>query len=398
MTNSIIIVGAGPAGTSTAIFLAKKGIKALLLEKEKFPRSKICGDYINYTSIELFREMGVYDEILKQNPFSINGVFITSPSNIELKTRLVNSDGLMIEREKLDYILAQYAVKLGVELVEKFLVTEPIVENNQVVGVRGQYKGKTEEIRSNIVVAADGTNSIIAKKLSNKKLKSRYMAIAIRTYYENVENLENLIEVHYEKTILPAYGWIFPTGKTSANVGVGIRYDHYLKMNKPVKEIFNDFVKNNPHAQKKLNSAKMTAPLKIWPLSYDSHISEKYRDGILFTGDAASLIDPMTGQGIPNALLSGKLAAQSCIKALEKNDFTFNTLKSYENHYDKLIKPNFQAAFFLAYLMGNSSVVNYIIKKAKQNKELARILTECICGNIPKNKMLSLKFIKHFLQ
>lgn len=395
---NVIIVGAGPAGTATAIFLAKKGVNALLLEKEKFPRDKVCGDSINYTSIEIFKEMGVYDEILKQNPFPTNGVFLASPSNIELKTRLVNSKGLMIERKKLDYTLVRYAVKLGVELAEEFLVTQPIMENNQIIGIKGVHKGKTREIRSKIVVAADGTNSIIAKKLSNKKLKPKYMAIAIRTYYENVKDLEDLIEIHYEKTILPAYGWIFPTGKTSANVGVGIRYDHYLKMNKPIKEIFSDFIKNNSHAQKKLNFAKMTAPLKVWPLLYDSHTSEKYRNGILFTGDAASLIDPLTGQGIPNALLSGKLAAQTILNALEKNDFSFKTLKNYETEYNKLIKPNFQAAFFLHYMMGNSSIVNYIIKKAKRNEELSKILTECICGNISKNNMLSLKFLKYFLQ
>ncbi len=396
-TRDIIIVGAGPAGISTAIFLAKRGISALVLEKEKFPRDKICGDSVNYTSINIFKEMGVYDEVLKQNPFFTNGVFFTSPSNIELKTKIVNNKGLMMPRIKLDNILARHAMGMGVFLREKFMVTQPLVENNQVVGIKGVCNGKEEKIRSKIVVAADGTNSIIARKLLNKKLKPTYTAVAIRTYFDNVKNLTDLIEIHYEKTILPAYGWIFPTGKNSANVGVGIRYDHYKKNGKPIKEIFYNFIKNNPHAQRKLDSAKMTAPLKIWPLLFDSSASEKYRDGILFAGDAASLIDPLTGQGIPNALLSGKLAAQTILNALEKNDFSYKTLKNYKKQYDDLIKPNFQAAFFLQYLMGNPMIVDYIIKKARQNEELSKILANCICGNISKNNMLSLKLIKYFL-
>lgn len=393
----VIIVGAGPAGTSAATFLAKKGVDVLLLEKDKFPRDKICGDSVNFTSIEIFKEMGVYDEIKKQNSFFTNGIFLTSPSNIELKTKTIANKGIMMPRKELDYILAQHAVKSGTELIEEFRVTYPIIENGKVVGVKGKYKGEEKEIRSKIVVAADGTNSIIAKRLLNKKIEPRYSAIAIRTYFENVKELEDLIEIHYEKTILPAYGWIFPTSETSANVGVGIRYDHYKKNNKSIRNLLDDFIKNNRYANKKLNSATMIEPPKVWTLLFDSHTSEKYRNGILFVGDAASFIDSLTGQGIPNALLSGKIAAQTILIALEKNDFSYKILKEYEKQYSQLIKPNFKAAFFLQRLMSKPFIVNSVIKKATRNKEFSKILASCICGNISKIKILSPKVIKNII-
>ncbi|KPJ55614.1 hypothetical protein AMJ49_06750 [Parcubacteria bacterium DG_74_2] len=397
----IIIVGAGPAGTSTATFLAKKGYNILLLEKEKFPRDKVCGDAIGPTSLRRLKEIGICN-IEKENFKSCSSVCFFSPSNTKVKAKLplvegLDDFGLIIQRKKIDYILADHAIKFGVKLIEQFEVKQPLIENNKVIGVKGIYKGKQEIIKSKIVVAADGTHSTIARKLAEKgrKHKSKYSAIAVRTYFENVEELGNYLEIYYEKSILPAYGWIFPISNTSANVGVAIHYRHYKKQNKTITQLFYDFINNNKYAKRKLKNAKMIHSLKGWPVSYDSHPSKKYHSGVIFVGDAASLVDPLSGEGISNALLSGKLAAKAIDLALRTNDYS--ELKNYQKEWDKLMKPSLNASVLLQHLMSYPFIVDRVIKKANQDEKLAQTLSGCITGIFPKTKMLSSDIIRRII-
>lgn len=396
-TQDIIIVGAGPAGISTAVFLAKKGYKVLLLEREKFARDKICGDGIGPASIKYLKEIGVYDEIKKENFQVINSTLLTSPSTNKIEIKIPNIIGMVIPRKKLDYILARHSVESGAELIEKFEVKEPIIENNKVVGIKGIYKGKEKTIKSKIVVAADGTHSIIAKKIAdkNRKYESKYSAIAVRTYFENVNGLKDCLEIHYKKNILPGYGWIFPVNKTSANIGVTIHYQYYKKQNRNITQLFYDFINNNKYAKAKLKNAKMIQPIQGWPLSYDPHPSKKYYKEIIFVGDAASLVDPLSEEGISNALLSGKLASNAIDSALKTNNFSH--LKDYQKQWDKLMKPSLNASVLLQHLMSYPCIIEHIIKKASKDEKLAQTLAGCIVGIFPKTKMLSLDTIKRLI-
>ncbi|MCK4781353.1 geranylgeranyl reductase family protein [Candidatus Parcubacteria bacterium] len=392
----VIIVGAGPAGTSTATFLGKKGYDVLLLEKEKFPRDKICGDGIGPTSLKYLKEMGIYDELFKEFQI-INSALLSSPSGNEVNVKIPGSKALIIPRKKLDYILVKHSVKSGVELIEKFEVKEPLVENDKIIGIKGIYRNKEEIIKSKIVVAADGTHSIIGKRLTEKgrKSKNRYSAIAIRTYFDNVEDLKDCAEIHYEKSILPGYGWIFPINETSANVGIAMNYKRYKKQNKTIIQLFYDFINNNEYAKRKLKNAKMRQPLSGWMLSYDAHLNKKYHSGVLFVGDAASLVDPLSGEGIANALLSGKLAAQAIDSTLKTNDFS--CLENYPKQWNKSMNPNLNAGLLLEYIMSYPFIINRFIKKATRDEGLAQILASCIAGTFPKTKMFSFNAIRRII-
>lgn len=399
----IIIVGAGPAGTSAATFLAKKGYDVLLLDKEGFPRGKVCGDAIGPASLKYLREMGVYDEIEKQNFKSCSSIFFSSPSDNGVKTQLplidgLSNFGLIIPRKKLDYILTEHSVKSGVKLIEQFEVKKPIIEDNKIVGVSGIYKSKEKKvIRAKIIVAADGTHSVIAKELAEKgrKYESKYSAIAVRTYFKDVKELGNSLEIYYEKSILPAYGWIFPISDTLANVGVAMHHRHHRRQDRTIVQLFYDFINNNKYAKRKLKNARILQPLRGWPLSYDSHPSKKYYAGVVFVGDAASLVDPLSGEGISNALLSGKLAAQAVDLALKTDDFSH--LKNYQKEWDKLMKPSLRAGVLLQHLMSHPFIVNRLVKKARRDEKLAQTLAGCITGIFPKTKMLSFDTIKRLI-
>lgn len=397
----VIIVGAGPAGSSTATFLAERGYNVLLVDKEKFPRDKICGDGISSSSLKYLSEMGIRLDELKKKFQNINYLLLSSPNGKEALIRLKNMEGLIIPRKKFDYILVKNAVKKGVNFIEKFKVTQLLFKKNKgklrVIGVKGIKENKIEIFESKVVVAADGTHSTIARILSQygRRKKDRFSAIAVRGYFKKVKELRDCIEIYFEKHILPGYGWIFPVNQEVANIGIAIDFKNFKKKKKPIIKLLYDFIEKNEKISKRLKNAVLESELKGWKLSYESHPTKKYYLGVVFVGDAASLIDPLSGEGISNALLSGKLAANAIHLAFQKNNLDY--LREYVKEWDKQMKKSLFASVILRYFLSFPFIVNFLIKKAQKDRKLASILGGCIVGAFPKTKIFSFNVLKKII-
>ena len=219
----VIVVGAGPAGCSAAAFIAKQGFNVLLLDKAVFPRDKICGDGVSGPSMSILKRMDVLETILKQaNPWNIRNVLVSAPSNITLKAEVPYKDdgidgGYVIPRKILDALVVEHLKSIpNIDVRENVKVTGLVYKGDRVCGVMGQFKKIPVEYRGKYIIGADGAYSTIAKKVSLFNDVPKYRAFAVRAYFDNVEELEDTIELHYETFTLPGYGWLFPTGKTSA--------------------------------------------------------------------------------------------------------------------------------------------------------------------------------------
>ncbi len=390
----VIIVGGGPAGCSAAVFSARMGQKVLLVDKEIFPRDKICGDGISANAIASMERMGVMDAIDNDSPWQVDSLVITSPKGVVMNGRIVRADGFRdygyaMPRKRLDNFLFSHAKEQrGVTALEGFRVTDLLYERNRIAGIRGKANGESREFTGRYIVAADGAHSIIARRLGLINNIQKHRAFAARAYFENVEEIGSAIELHYEETILPGYGWIFPTGEGKANVGIGL-FNRFIEI-KGVNQMFERFIKNNDFAKRKLKNAKMVeGSFKGWPIPFGSFPGPRTHKNVLLTGDAASFVDNMTGEGIYYALRSGEYAAQAIGEGALRN----STDKEVGNHYRKLWQREFKWKEFLpGYiaqpLLNNMRFMEFTVNRAAKNKKKAEVLTGVISHRLPKTRLL----------
>ncbi|MBW1897783.1 MAG: geranylgeranyl reductase family protein [Deltaproteobacteria bacterium] len=389
-TYDAIIVGAGPAGCSAATFIAGLGYDVLLVDRAKFPRDKVCGDGISATSIAVLDRMGVLKRIEDTNPQIYDGVTVSAPNSCIMMGKNPPVDGLtdygyVIPRKEFDNTLLDFVREIpNVEVRERFHVKDLVREGGKICGITGEE----EKYRGRIIIGADGAHSVVARKLSLLNTDPRHKAFAMRAYFENVEGLTNSIEIHYEKSILPGYAWIFPTGKTTANVGIGVG-TRFMEA-KGIKNLFNIFLERNCFAREKLGNANMIEnTLKGWPIPFGSLPSKRSRGNVLLIGDAASFVDTLTGEGIYYALRSGEYAARAVSEVLKNPGKEERAGGIYEKLWKKEFKwKEFFQGYMLQPVMGNKHIVNFAIKNAGRKQKNADVLAGVIAHKLPKSKLL----------
>ncbi len=329
----IIIIGAGPAGTTCALQLRHAPhLRVILLDKATFPRTKVCGDAIGGHSMKL---------LAKHCPELVED-FRTFP----LKTRtrqtqfFVNhqkpflikwvNEAYCCTRTDFDNFLFQGVKKYAknVEIVEGFSVHQ-IEQNTE--GVTVFNKDASKSYSAKIIIGADGAHSVVAKQLTDTRMEHHHHSAAVRTYFEGVTAMdENTTEVYVSKAFTPGYFWVFPVSETVVNVGFGMLSEEVSKRDINLRKALFEFIEETPVLKAKFNSAKQIGKIEGFGLPMGTRQVPMSGDGFLLTGDAASLIDPASGDGIGNAIASGIFASEKAIKAFEKNDFSASFLRTYD--------------------------------------------------------------------
>ncbi len=388
-----IIVGAGPAGTCAAIYGNRLGLKTILLDKSHFPRDKTCGDALSGKSVKVLDDLGLINGINKLNGAIIKRIIFGNPKHSECELLLDKSlnkkhiqHGYVIPRMIFDNYMFQQAKKVS-EYEEGFKVNDLIFDNNSVVGVKGTSKdGKLKEYRGNIVFGADGPNSIISKKTGLYNMDMENTAIGIRCYYENVKDLTDQIELHYVKEMNPGYFWVFPAGENRANIGVGLLKSIVKKEGMKLSDIMMDVI-NSDNFKERFKDAVPMEKHKGWNLPIGSIKRENHGDGFLLLGDAAGLVDPFTGEGIGNALVSGKIAAEIAAKAKQKNNFTKRYLKKYDQDLWAYLGNELSTSAKLLKLAHSKFLLNFVIDRAARNEKVRNLISGMLAEEIPKSEL-----------
>ncbi len=395
----VIVVGGGPAGSSTAIRLANSGKKVLLLDKASFPRDKTCGDGISGKSVMLLRELGIEGDVGRVPGAKIFGVTISSPNGTLLDIPMSGKNyGYCVRREVFDNVLFQKAKHLkNVVIRENFSVSDVIVRNGFVLGVKGtdSKTKKALEFSSKVVVGADGATSVVANKLGLHRHDPRHHIVAIRAYYEGVTGLTDKIEIHFIDGVLPGYFWIFPVDEGKCNVGIGMVTQDLQKRGVKLDKLMFDAIEKNGLFRSRFQNARLVGPVKGWNLPLGSTKRKSFGNGFLLIGDAASLIDPFTGEGIGNALYSGKIAAEEIVRAFGANDFSESFFQTYSNRLDKELYPELKTSYNLQRLINHQWLLNFIVHKAKTKPQVANFIAESLVNDQPREKLASpLTFLK----
>lgn len=320
----IIVVGAGPAGSSAAKTAAQKGLKVLLLEKNPAPGMKVCAGGIRPSVI---RHLDIDDEVIERE---IDGFRFISPWLNEAEVSLKPEKAYTVYRSKFDKWLAENAVSHGAELRMNTEVTDVSVDEDVVVTATS--KGRAKKFGCSILIAADGVNSKITRKFGiiNNIPKFNRRIMVCKQYEMKLPNrqidelIQDNMELYFSKTIsYRGYGWIFP--KDNA-VTVGIVQSPSERIN--VSEHLDNFLREHPTARKKLKNAKITSE-GTGCLPFSGFVKKPYARGIIAAGDCAGFVMPFTGEGIYYAIRSGEFAAEVAADAYSCWDDSERRLRKY---------------------------------------------------------------------
>ncbi len=379
-TFDVIISGAGPSGSTCALFLARKGWRVLLLEKEKFPRDKICADNKTWKCLDIVKELGLWEEFESLPHAKIHGVLVASPSGNEMYTPLLAEDvkekgfWYNVRRMPFDHLLVKECQKKKtISLIENAEVIEPIWENEQMVGVKYQdKKGDIHEARGRVVVGADGSHSSIAQAVGlSSQVKGRY-AVNSRAYFENVSGDMDKCQLYYLKGICPGYFWIFPVDKKTCNVGIGMRPEDVRKTGKTLQQILDETIQSERFAGRFKHATQVTE-WKEWGLSVLGGRRKCAGNGWVLVGDAGTFAMTFSGEGCGPGMRTGKMAALAIDECLTKNDVTKNGLKVYEQNLWKILGPEVKGFRWLEFLLLHEGVYDWVVKKAAKNQELMNL-------------------------
>jgi geranylgeranyl reductase family protein len=325
----VIVVGAGPAGATTAAHLANSGLDVLLLEKTAFPREKVCGDGLTPRAVKQLIDLGI--DISEDAGWIRNkGLRIVGGGHtIEVPWPELQSFpdfGLVRPRKDFDETLARHAEKSGARLHERTNVTGPILDpaTGRIIGVTAKAlnddgtKGPEQAFRAPLVVAADGNSTRLSLAMGLRKRDDRPMGVAVRTYYEsprhNDDWLESWLELWDGDKLLPGYGWIFGVGDGTCNVGLGILNTSNAFQNVDYKDLLKRWLDQTPE-EWGFRDENRTDQVRGAALPMGFNRTPHYTRGMLLVGDAGGMVNPFNGEGIAYAMESGRLAADVITQA-----------------------------------------------------------------------------------
>ncbi len=389
MKYDVVIVGAGPAGSTAAKYLADNKKKVLLIDKCKFPREKACGG-------------GLPTRVLKRFPYtekflnSISYKSTTYSSSMDYKLEFERKKPLLatVLRKDFDLDLVKVAKKSGIDFIDGKAVSNIKIENDKVSIVIDENK----KIESEIVIGCDGMRSIVAEKSNLSKKTDNICICMVQEQKLNEKQIKKYFTD--EKTVIlmiktlgiAGYGWIFPK-KNYINIGIGefesavdssekrikIKevYEKYIKMLKEKKLIPKEFVINEPKG----------ATIPIFPLK------KTYSDRVLLCGDAAGFINPITGEGIYYAMSSGELAAKVCSEAIDNRDFSEEFLSKYQKLWYNDFGIDLKVLGSFNKQWGKNS--EKIVRLLSKDKTLAKLVVGITGGRISASRYKMMLYIRY---
>ena len=358
---NVIIVGGGPAGTSAAIHLAMQSIeRILLIEARRFPRAKVCGEFISPECLKHFARLGVQAEMLKASDARItNTIFYSSLGrSLRFPSAWFSGDyALGLSRAEMDAKLLERARAAGVHVVEEAHCTGLLIEENQVRGVRVKIKGETQIFAARVTVDATGRVRALtrhvenraniddakSKNLAARKSRRRHALVAFKAHFEKAKIGAGACEIYFYKG---GYGGLSMVENGFANLCFIVKARDVRECESDPLRVMREIVMTNSRAAQTLESARAVSPWLSVALEGFGKNEIAPAHGLIAVGDAASFIDPFTGSGMLMALESGQLAGECIARFL--NEDKSRTLAPLAFEYSALYAEKFAARLRLS--------------------------------------------------
>jgi geranylgeranyl reductase family protein len=369
-----VIVGAGPSGSATAIGLARRGYDVALIDKQNFPREKLCGDFINPINWGVFADLGVADRVLAAPHGEVTGFRITNCSGREAEARfrlreLEPSMGLGLRRAALDQLLVERAAELGA-------VTHLgcRIEKLSRIAHGWHLKIKEENWQAKVLIGADGRNSWVAQQLGlNRSAAIQGRSVGFQSRLRCAGVTRGQIQIH----LFPGgYAGVVELGDGTITLGMAID-KRRLGRERGADFVFNALAQNT-HLQKIIEHSNGAAQLSsVYPVYFPKRRS--VTDHALLVGDAARVSEPVTGEGIYFAMHSGLLAAETIDLALRRKNLGANALAGYERACRRAFRSRLALNSVLRFAVYRPALVDPLIRLSAKNGRLLDALVDGVC-------------------
>lgn len=376
LETDVLVIGGGPAGAATGFWLAQLGHQPIIVERKHFPREKTCGDGLTPRAVKQINDMGLGDQLAQFHRYE--GLRATAHGK-ELELRwpshpIYPQHGYVVRRRELDAMVVFNAQRVGATLLQGHEALSPILENDKVCGamVTDHDANETFEIRAKYVVIADGANSRFGRALGTSRIKAWPYGTAIRTYWESPRHAEPWIESALDVkdrngNSMPGYGWIFPVGDGTINIGVGLLSTFRKFKDVNTSHLLTSYAHmiadrwdiNPEQPQCKATSGKIPMGGSVGP---------KVGSNFLVVGDAAGSVNPFNGEGIDYAYETARMAGEVLHDVLGSGDAS--ALQQYQCRIDDEYGDYFKVARLFARVIGRPVLMRELSRVGIQSRTL----------------------------
>jgi geranylgeranyl reductase family protein len=394
-TADVVIVGAGPAGSTAATYLARAGVDVLLLEKSTFPRDKVCGDGLTPRGVKQVLALGI--DVSGPDWIRNRGLrVIGGGTTLELPWPTLADFpdfGLVRPRRDFDEMLANLAVAAGARMHQGITVTAPVIDDGtgRVTGVQARSAKGPVTYHAPLVLAADGVSARMATALGIRRRDDRPLGVAVRQYYRSeTRTKDDYLESHLElwdrsnpddPRLLPGYGWIFGLGDGTVNVGLGMLSTSKAFRSTDYRALLRTWLDGTP-AEWKLREADADGPVGGAALPMGFNRSPHYRDGLLLLGDAGGMVNPFNGEGIAYAMESASIAAETVLQALGRPSGAGReaALQGYVTAMQRHLGSYYRLGGLFSHAIGKPAVMKYATRLGLPRKHLMYLVLKTLAG------------------
>lgn len=392
----VIVVGGGPAGSSTAYFLAKAGVHVTLLDRARFPRDKTCSEYMSPQASRILEAMDVLETVEASGAAQLSGMRVHAPNGSTIHGEFASGHGyqghrdtgLAVRRTILDSILLDRAKSAGVEVIEGTRVTD-VVRNadGRVIGVTTPTTGGgSTQRRADLVIGADGLRSVVGRRLDLIRASRWPKRIALVTHYSGVENLRDFGEMHVDRG---GYCGIADVGNGLANVAVVVPVSRSAEVAVDKTDFLESWIAERPQLASMFANATRETPVRATG-PFASSAPKAWVPGAALVGDAADFFDPFTGEGIYTALRGGELLAEYTAESLleARADRVDHSLKAY----NKARRAEFSGKWKVEKLVGTAvafpALINRAARVLSRRRDMADLLVGVVGDFVPAREVL----------
>lgn len=388
LTTDICIVGAGPGGAGTALKLSYLGISSVLIDKATFPRDKICGDAISGKVTTLLNRLdpdilGRFHAMTSQQvdvwgiKFAApNGQDIDVPFSTNFNKEVDTAPGYVSRRVDFDnFLIDEVNRRDNIDFRDNTEIAEYERTDD---GWLIKDKSGDLTIKCKLLIQAGGAYNKFSRQHAGLEKDPKHYAAAVRAYYKNVGGMheDNFIELHFVKEVTPGYFWIFPLPDGSANVGLGMRSDFVSNKKVNLKQAMDDIITKNPKFKDRFANAELEGKITGYGLPLGSKKRPISGDNYILVGDAGHLIDPLTGEGIGNAIYSGFIAAELIEKCLAEQRFDAEYLKAYDVRVARVLYSEMKLSYQLQRTLRYPWLANLLANIVARNRKFIDLISE----------------------
>jgi geranylgeranyl reductase family protein len=375
--HDVLVIGGGPAGSAAGYWLASAGHDVCIVEQKSFPRDKTCGDGLTPRAVHQLREMGIESTIAAAHHRHDGLRAIAHGITLDLRWPdhpVFPSYGYVVRRRDLDAVVAERAMAAGAKLRTATEAVHAVLEDGLVMGavVKDKESGSTEEVHARFVVVADGSLSRFGRGLGAARNKAYPQGMAIRGYFESPLSadpwIESALDVHDRNgQSLPGYGWVFPLGDGTINVGIGLlsTYKGWRDVN--TSHLMREWAATAPQHWS-IDPEAMLAPATGGRLPMAGSVNPKVGPNWLIVGDAAGSINPFNGEGIDYAYETARMAAGLIDESLGESSAL--PLQRYPKLLDDEYGLYFKVARAFAQIIGQPALMRELTRVGMQSRSL----------------------------